>query len=51
MMMKWPEAEEVLRRTAFRVFALRLRAVATLLLALERRRIAAPKAQEHADTG
>src|SRR6516164_696573 len=39
----WPEAEELLWRTAFRVFALRLRPVATLLLALERRRIAHPK--------
>jgi hypothetical protein len=29
--------------------ALRLRALATLLLALERRRIAHPKAQDHAD--
>jgi hypothetical protein len=34
---------ELLRRAAFRVFALRLRALVTLLLALERRRIAHPK--------
>jgi hypothetical protein len=39
--------EELLWRTAFRVFALRLGAVATLLLALERRRIAHPKAGLH----
>src|SRR6516225_12445489 len=39
----WPEAEELLRRAAFRVFALRLRALVGLLLALERRRIAHPK--------
>src|SRR6516165_5088079 len=39
----WPEAEELLWRTAFRVFALRLRALGSLLLALERRRIAHPK--------
>jgi hypothetical protein len=38
----WPEAEELLWRTAFRVFALRC-ALASLLLALERRRIAHPK--------
>ena len=38
----WPEAEELLWRTAFRVFALRHRALASLLLALERRRIAHP---------
>jgi hypothetical protein len=36
-------------RTAFAVFALRLRAVANLLLALERRRIASLKAQDYAD--
>src|SRR5499427_9895329 len=41
----WPEAEELLWRTAFRVLALRLRALAGLLLALERRRIAHPKAR------
>ena len=39
----WPEAEELLWRTAFRVFALRLGALASLLLALERRRIAIPR--------
>jgi hypothetical protein len=39
----WPEAEELLWRTAFRVFALRLCALASLLLALESRRIAHPK--------
>src|SRR6516165_9757161 len=36
-------AVEPRRRTAFRVFALRLCALASLLLALERRRIAHPK--------
>jgi hypothetical protein len=36
----WLESEELRLRTAFRVLALRLRALATLLLALERRRIA-----------
>jgi hypothetical protein len=35
----------VLLRAALRVFALGLRALATLLLALERRRIAHPKAE------
>src|SRR5262252_1666194 len=45
----WPEAEKLLWRTAFRVFALRLCALASLLLALERRRIAHPKAQDYAD--
>ncbi len=35
--------EELLRRAAFTLFALRLRALASLLLALERRRIANPK--------
>src|SRR5262249_25922774 len=39
----WPEAEELLWRTTLRVFALRLRALVSLLLALERRRIAHPK--------
>src|SRR5262249_37034460 len=39
----WPEADELLWRTPFRVFASRLRPVATLLLALERRRIAHPR--------
>src|SRR5262249_53351206 len=39
----WPEADELLWRTAFGAFALRLRALASLLLALERRRIAHPK--------
>ena len=33
----------------FRVFALRRRALGSLLLALERRRIAHPKAQDYAD--
>jgi len=42
----WPEAEQLLWRTAFRVFAERLRALASLLLALERRRIAHPKAKD-----
>src|SRR6516165_9974025 len=41
----WLEAEELLWRT---VFALRLRAVPALLLALERRRIAHPR-QDYAD--
>jgi hypothetical protein len=36
----WLESEELRLRTAFRVLALRLRALATLLLALERRRTA-----------
>src|SRR5262249_35620083 len=45
----WPEAEELLWRTAFRVFTLRLRALAGLLLALERRRIAHPKPQYSPD--
>jgi hypothetical protein len=40
--------EELPWRTAFRVFALRLRALANLLLARERRRIAHPKAQGYA---
>src|SRR6516225_3286980 len=44
----WPEADELLWRTAFGAFALRLRALASLLLALERRRIAFPKAQDKA---
>src|SRR5215467_8144073 len=39
----WPEADELLWRTAFGAFALRLRALASLLLALERRRIAHPQ--------
>src|SRR5215470_10059403 len=39
----WPEADELLWRTAFGAFALRLRALASLLLAPERRRIAHPK--------
>jgi len=39
----WLEAEELLWRTAFRVLALRLRALASLPPALERRRIAHPK--------
>jgi hypothetical protein len=38
-------AEELPWRTAFRVFALRLRALASLLLALQLRRMASPKAQ------
>jgi hypothetical protein len=37
-----PATEELLRRAAFRVFALWLRALTSLLLALERRRIAHP---------
>ena len=45
----WPEAEQLLWRTAFRVFASRLRALASLLLALERRRIAHPKAKDYAN--
>ena len=40
----WPEARELLSRAAFKVFALWLRALVSLLLALERRRIAHPKA-------
>src|SRR6516165_7396207 len=47
----WPEADELLWRTAFGAFALRLRALATLLLALERRLIAFPKAQDKAWSG
>src|SRR3974377_1682285 len=43
-----PGAEELLERATFRVFALRLRALASLLLALERRHIAVPKAQDYA---
>src|SRR5215469_14956818 len=39
----WPEADELLWRTAFGAFALRLRALVGLLLARERRRIAHPK--------
>jgi len=39
----WPEADELLWRTAFGAFALRLRALASLLPALERRRIAIPR--------
>src|SRR6516162_3225855 len=39
----WPEADELLWHTAFGAFALRLRALASLLPALERRRIAHPK--------
>jgi hypothetical protein len=39
----WRSTEELLWRTAFRVFTLRLRALASLLLALERRRIAHPR--------
>jgi hypothetical protein len=39
----WPEVEQLLWRTAFRIFASRLRALASLLPALERRRIAHPK--------
>jgi hypothetical protein len=42
----WLEADELLWRTAFWVFALRLRP--TLLFALERRLIAFPKAQDKA---
>jgi len=50
----WPEAEELLWRTVrvvrrLGVFALRLRALASLPLALERRRMAYPKAQDYAD--
>jgi hypothetical protein len=41
-------AKELLWRAAFKDFTLRLRALANLLLALERRRIAHPKAQDHA---
>jgi hypothetical protein len=37
-------AKELLWRAAFKDFTLRLRALANLLLALERRRIAHPKA-------
>jgi hypothetical protein len=36
----WPAGEELCGRAAFKVFALRLRTLAGLLLALERRRIA-----------
>jgi hypothetical protein len=39
----WPAGEELRWRTAFRAFALRLRALASLLLAVERRRIAHPR--------
>src|SRR5215469_2498619 len=39
----WPEADELLWRTVFGAFALRLRPLDSLLLALERRRIAHPK--------
>src|SRR6516165_835643 len=39
----WPEADELLWRTAFGAFALWLRALVGLLLALERRRIAHPR--------
>ena len=42
----WLEADELLWRRPFRVFALRLRP--TLLFALERRLIAFPKAQDKA---
>src|SRR5262249_35204338 len=46
-------ADELGRRTSFdvvrRFTVLRLRAVASLLLALERRRIAHPKARDYAD--
>src|SRR5262249_16094905 len=45
----WPEADELLWRAAFGAFALRLRALVGLLLALERRRIASLKAQDYAD--
>jgi hypothetical protein len=50
----WLEAEEPLWRTArvvrrLGVFALRLRALASSLFALERRRMAYPKAQDYAD--
>src|SRR5262249_52016052 len=45
----WPEAAELRWRPAFRGFALRVRALAPVLLALERRRIAHPKAQDYAD--
>ena len=38
-----PEADELLWRTAFGAFALRPRALASLLLALERPRMAHPK--------
>jgi hypothetical protein len=44
-----PGAEELLERTTFRVFALRPRALTSLPLARERRRIAHPKAQDYAD--
>jgi hypothetical protein len=44
----WPEADELLWRTAFGAFALRLRALVGLLLALERRLIALLKAQHKA---
>jgi hypothetical protein len=43
-----PATEELLWRTAFRAFALRLRALANLLPARERRLIAFPKAQDKA---
>src|SRR5215472_5415758 len=39
----WRSTEELRWRTGFRVFALRLRASASLLLVLERRRIAHPR--------
>jgi hypothetical protein len=39
----WPKVDELPQRAAFRVFGLRFRALADLLLALERRRIAHPK--------
>src|SRR6516225_4264462 len=39
----WPEADELLWRTVFGAFALRFRPLDSLLLALERRRIAHPK--------
>src|SRR6516165_3824434 len=45
----WPAREELLWRTALGAFALRLRALVGLLLALERRRIASLKAQDYAD--
>src|SRR5262249_7599384 len=52
--LSWPTLEELLWRTVravrrFRVFALRLRALANFPLALERRRMAYPKAQDYAD--
>jgi len=52
-LVSWPPFEELPRATGalrrFGISALRLRALASLLLALERRLIAFPKAQDYAD--